>query len=398
MAIITTNKNKTPLGIYIHIPFCKSKCEYCDFYSIPGKHEELYADYTEAVCRHIKETGPLAPNHRVDTIYFGGGTPSYFGAEGLSTILTAVRRYFDVAPDAEITFEANPDSVTDQLLRRLRAEGFNRASLGIQCDDDEILKGLGRPHTYNQAVTAFQKLRKAGFDNISVDLMYGLPRQSPFTWQDTLRNVLSLRPEHISCYGLKVEPGTPLYKYQDQVFLPSDDTQVDMYLATCEILKENGYRQYEISNFARRGKISRHNMKYWTGLEYIGFGPNAASDFAGKYYTMVGDLKEYIDGIMNGGQVISDVLEIPVRERAGDYLMLRLRTTHGISAQEYERQYLLPFAPLEEALQRCADNRDAVFENDRWHLTPKGMMISNTIISELQLIQERCEPLNKRRM
>ena len=398
MAIITTNKNKTPLGIYIHIPFCKSKCEYCDFYSIPGKHEELYADYTEAVCRHIRETGPLAPNHRVDTIYFGGGTPSYFGAEGLATILTAVRKNFDVAPDAEITFEANPDSVTDQLLRRLRAEGFNRASLGIQCDDDAILKSLGRPHTYQQAVAAFQKLRKAGFDNISVDLMYGLPRQSPFTWQDTLRNVLSLHPEHISCYGLKVEPGTPLYNYQDRVFLPSDDTQVDMYLAACEILKESGYRQYEISNFARRGKISRHNMKYWTGGEYIGFGPNAASDFAGKYFTMVGDLKEYINGIMTGGQVISDVLAIPVRERAGDYLMLRLRTTHGISAQEYERQYLLPFAPLEEALQRCADNRDAVFENDRWHLTPKGMMISNTIISELQLIQERCEPLNKRRM
>ena len=368
------------------------------FYSIPGKHEELYADYTEAVCRHIRETGPLAPKHRVDTIYFGGGTPSYFGADGLATILTAIRKNFDVAPDAEITFEANPDSVTDQLLRRLRAEGFNRASLGVQCDDDEILRALGRPHTYQQAVTAFQKLRKAGFDNISVDLMYGLPQQSPFTWQDTLRNVISLHPEHISCYGLKVEPGTPLYKYQDSAFLPSDDTQVDMYLAACEILKESGYRQYEISNFARRGKISRHNMKYWTGQEYIGFGPNAASDFAGKYFTMVGDLREYIDGIMTGGQVISEVLEIPVRERAGDYLMLRLRTNHGISAQEYERQYLLPFAPLEEALQRCADNNDAVFENDRWHLTPKGMMISNTIISELQLIQERCEPLNKRRM
>ena len=398
MAIITTNKNKTPLGIYIHIPFCKSKCEYCDFYSIPGKHEELYAAYTEAVCRHIRETGLLAPKHRVDTIYFGGGTPSYFGAEGLATILTAIRKNFDVAPDAEITFEANPDSVTDQLLRRLRAEGFNRASLGVQCDDDKILAALGRPHTYKQAVTAFQKLRKAGFDNISVDLMYGLPQQSPFTWQDTLRNVISLHPEHISCYGLKVEPGTPLYKYQDSVFLPSDDTQVDMYLAACEILKESGYRQYEISNFARRGKISRHNMKYWTGLEYIGFGPNAASDFAGKYFTMVGDLKAYIDGIMDSGQVISEVLRIPVRERAGDYLMLRLRTTHGISAQEYEKQYLLPFAPLEEALQRCALNKDAVFENDRWHLTPKGMMISNTIISELQLIQERCEPLNKRRM
>ena len=398
MAIITTNKNKTPLGIYIHIPFCRSKCEYCDFYSIPGKHEDLYADYTDAVCRHIKETGPLAPNHRVDTIYFGGGTPSYFGAEGLATILTAVRKHFDVAPDAEITFECNPDSVTDQLLRRLKAEGFNRASLGIQSDDDKILQSLGRPHTYKQAVQAFQKLRKAGFDNISVDLMYGLPQQSPFTWRDTLQNVLSLHPEHVSCYGLKVEEGTPLYAYQDSVFLPSDDTQVDMYLAACEILQDNGFRQYEISNFARRGKYSKHNMKYWTGMEYIGFGPNAASDFAGKYFTMVGDLQAYIDGIRSGGQVIADVLEIPVRERAGDYLMLRLRTNHGISAIEYERQYLLPFGPLEAELKRCLERGHAVFENDRWHLTPKGMMVSNSIISELQLIQERCEPLTRRRM
>ena len=398
MAIITTNKNKTPLGIYIHIPFCKSKCEYCDFYSLGGNHEELYADYTDAVCRHIRETGPLAPKHRVDTIYFGGGTPSYFGEEGLATILTAVRRHFDVAPDAEITFECNPDSVTEKLLRRLRAEGFNRASLGIQCDDDGILAALGRPHSYRQAVQAFQKLRKEGFDNISVDLMYGLPQQSPFTWRDTLQNVLSLRPDHISCYGLKVEQGTPLYEYQDRVFLPSDDTQVDMYLAACEILKENKYEQYEISNFARRGKFSRHNMKYWTGGEYIGFGPNAASDFAGKYYTIVGDLKAYIEGIRTGGQVIADVLEIPVRERAGDYLMLRLRTNHGISGAEYERQYLLPFGPLEDELKKCAERGHAVFENDRWHLTPRGMMISNSIISELQLIQDRCEPLTRRRM
>ena len=398
MAIITTNKNKTPLGIYIHIPFCKSKCEYCDFYSLGGNHEELYADYTDAVCRHIRETGALAPNHRVDTIYFGGGTPSYFGEEGLATILTAVRKNFDVAPNAEITFECNPDSVTEKLLRRLKAEGFNRASLGIQCDDDGILAALGRPHSYRQAVQAFQKLRKEGFDNISVDLMYGLPQQSPFTWRDTLQNVLTLRPDHISCYGLKVEQGTPLYDYQDRVFLPSDDTQVDMYLAACEILKENKYEQYEISNFARRGKFSRHNMKYWTGGEYIGFGPNAASDFAGKYYTIVGDLQAYIEGIRTGGQVIADVLEIPVRERAGDYLMLRLRTNRGISAQEYERQYLLPFGPLEDELKKCAERGHAVFENDRWHLTPRGMMISNSIISELQLIQDRCEPLTRRRM
>ena len=211
-------------------------------------------------------------------------------------------------------------------------------------------------------------------------------------------NILDLNPEHISCYGLKVEEGTPLYTYKDSIFLPTDDTQVDMYLAACDILQEHGYRQYEISNFARRGKISRHNMKYWTGMEYIGFGPNASSDFAGKYFTMVGDLQAYIDGIMKGGQVVEDILEIPVRERAGDYLMLRLRTTNGISAQEYERQFLLPFAPLEAELQNCADRGHAVFENERWHLTPKGMMISNSIISDLQLIQERSIPLNKRRM
>ena len=246
-------KNKPPLGIYIQIPFCKAKCQYCDFYSVTCKDENLMERYMQAICTHIAETAPQAPGYQVDTIYFGGGTPSYFGAEGLTTILNTVRKHFDVSPRAEITFEANPDSVSDQLLRRLRGEGFNRVSLGIQCDDDEILKKLGRPHTYAQAVAAFQKMRTAGFDNISVDLMYGLPRQSPFTWRDTLTNVLRLHPEHVSCYGLKVEPGTPLYEYQNSAFLPTDDTQVDMYLAACQVLKDNGYRQYEISNFSRRG-------------------------------------------------------------------------------------------------------------------------------------------------
>ncbi len=398
MAIITTNKNKAPLGIYIHIPFCKSKCLYCDFYSIPGKHEELCAAYIDAVCKHIRETGPLAPNHRVDTIYFGGGTPSYFGAEGLATILTAVRKHFDVAADAEITFECNPDSVTDSLLKRLAADGFNRASLGIQCDDDRILAAIGRPHDYHQAVTAFHKLRKAGFQNISVDLMFGLPGQSLYTWRDTLTNVLTLQPEHVSCYGLKLEEGTPLHTNQHQYHMADDDTQADMYLAAVEILREAGYRQYEISNFARRGKVSKHNLKYWTGHEYIGFGPNAASDFAGKRYTIMADLKGYIQGIQKGGQVISELTEIPVRERAGEYLMTRLRTVHGIGKTEYERQYLLPFAPLEAALTVFQERGHAKLENDRWHLTPEGMLISNSIISDLLLIQDRSEPLARRRL
>ena len=178
MPIITRKANKTPLGIYIHVPFCRSKCQYCDFYSLTTKDDHLLDGYLDAVCDHIKEAGALAPNYKVDSVFFGGGTPSFFGADGIATILTTIRRNFDVTQDAEITLEANPDSVSDKLLHRLRAEGFNRMSLGIQCDNNEILKKLGRPHTYEQAVTAFHRIRKAGFRNISVDLIYGLPGQS----------------------------------------------------------------------------------------------------------------------------------------------------------------------------------------------------------------------------
>ena len=291
MPILTKRLNKTPLGLYIHVPFCRSKCQYCDFYSLTAKDDKLMDNYLDAVCSHIRETGALAPGYKVDTVYFGGGTPSFFGADGLATILTTIRRNFDVDNNAEITVEVNPDSVSDKLLRRLWAEGFNRVSLGIQTDNDEILKKLGRPHTYAQAVTAFQRIRKAGFRNVSVDLMYGLPGQTLRDWQETLDNVLRLMPEHISCYGLKVEEGTPLYEYKDIAGLPDDDLQADMYLAAVEMLRSRGYRQYEISNFARKGLYSRHNMKYWTGGEYLGFGPSASSDFAGKRFTLARDLQ-----------------------------------------------------------------------------------------------------------
>ncbi len=395
MPILPRNE-KTPLGIYIHVPFCNSKCEYCDFYSLPSKDEKLMDEYLKAICNHIKETGPLAPGYRVDTVYFGGGTPTFFGAEGMAAILTAVRQSFDVSPRAEITFEANPDSVTPRLLRRLRSEGFNRVSLGIQCDDDRILHALGRPHTYEQAVEAVNRIRKARYRNLSVDLMYGLPGQSLEQWQATLMNVLTLKPEHISCYGLKVEKGTPLYEYKDACGLPDDDTQADMYLAAVEILKSRGYRQYEISNFAKKGMASQHNLKYWQGGEYLGFGPDASSDFAGKRFTIVRNLRAYIDGIRNHGTVIRDIQEVPPRERAGEYLMMRLRTTAGIQQEEYERQYLLPFGPLEDILETARQRGLAIKSDGRWRLSPEGMLLSNTILSDLLLAQDRTVPLGKR--
>ena len=391
-----SRQHKTPLGIYIHIPFCRSKCDYCDFYSVTSRDSRLLEDYLDAVCQHIREAGNLAPNYLVDTIYFGGGTPSLFGADSLVTILRTVRKAFDVAGSAEITFEANPDSVSDKLLKKLRSEGFNRVSLGVQCDDDAILKKLGRPHTNQQAVTAVEQIRKAGFKNLSLDLMFGLPGQSRDAWEATLENVLSLNPEHISCYGLKVEEGTPLYDYRELCNLADDDTQADMYLSAVKLLRDLGYRQYEISNFCKKGNVSRHNMKYWTGGEYLGFGPNASSDFAGSRFSIIRDLQGYIDGILKGGQVLTDVQEVPHGERAGEYLMLRLRTTAGLNPQEYQELYKLPFAPLEKVLEHFRDQGlcQKTFDG-RWNLTPEGFLLSNTVLTDLLLVQEKTIP-NKR--
>lgn len=389
--------NKTPLGIYIHVPFCRSKCQYCDFYSLgSGRETGLTEDYLDAVCRHMKEAGALAPGYRVDSVYFGGGTPSYLGWEGLTRLLCAVRKYFDLSPDAEITFEANPDSVTEKLLKRLKSEGFNRISLGVQTDDDQLLRKLGRPHSYRQAVQAVELARKVGFTNLSLDLIYGLPGQSLSQWERTLEHVLELNPDHMSCYGLKVEPGTPLWEYKDAANLPDDDAQADMYLSAIRILKEKGYAQYEISNFARRGLRSRHNLKYWTGGEYLGFGPAASSDFGGKRFTIAPDLDRYMDGIAQGGAILSECQEVPPRERAGEYLMMRLRTADGIEAQEYMHQFLLPFEPIEELLKRYQVQDLATLDAGRWHLTPRGFLLSNTLLVELLEAQENSVPLASR--
>jgi len=396
MGFLTNSKNKKPLGIYVHVPFCRSKCQYCDFYSLTCKDDKSIETYIRAICDHIRESGPLTPGYKVDTIYFGGGTPSFLGADALATILTTIRRVFDVDPNAEITLEANPDSVSDQLLRRVRAEGFNRISLGVQTDDDELLKKLGRPHDYAQVVNAVQRIRKAGFKNLSLDLMYGLPGQTLLNWKDTLERVITLNPDHISCYALKVEENTPLYACKDILNIADDDTLAEMYLAGVEILRSHGFRQYEISNFARKGLYSRHNMKYWTGGEYLGFGPAASSDFGGRRFTTIRDLQGYVNGIKTGGSVLEEVDEVPQRERAGEYLMLRLRTISGINRYEYEHKFLLPFDEIEAALERSRTMGYAMrSEEGRWRLTPRGYLISNDIITDLLLIQDKSQQMQR---
>ena len=386
-----------PLGLYLHIPFCKAKCAYCDFYSLPHSQEKMDA-YAAALARHITEVAPQMQNHRVDTVYFGGGTPSYLGEKRLVKLLKAVKKHYRIAPHAEITLEANPDSAGDwRALRTLRRAGFNRISIGVQSDDDAQLKALGRPHTYRQAQQAVSLSRRAGFDNVSVDLMFGLPSQSREQWMQTLRNVIDLKADHISCYGLKVEPGTKLWTYKDCANLPDDDAQADMYFYAVETLEQFGYHQYEISNFAHDGFICRHNMKYWVGDEYLGFGPCAASDFAGRRFTIKPDLEGYIKGVTDKGQILSESELVPLRERAGEYLMLRLRTVDGIEKSEYTRSFLLPFEPIEDILVRLQAREYAAFTSGRWHLTPKGFMLSNTILVELLEAQQKSRPLAQKR-
>lgn len=376
------------LGLYIHIPFCRSKCDYCDFYSLAGREDRMDA-YQKALLAHLAETAPSARGYQVDTVYFGGGTPSLYGEKRLRELLKAIKKRYAMAPDAEITLEANPDSVNLKMLTHLRRAGFNRISLGVQSACDRELESLHRPHTFQQAKTAVEWARKAKLKNLSLDLIYGLPGQTMEAWKDTVEEVLALNPEHLSCYGLKVEEGTPLAgRVERGERLPSDDNQADMYLWTVDRLSAAGYHQYEISNFAKKGKESRHNLRYWLMREYIGFGPGAHSDFGGRRYSFLRDLDGYVDGVLKGGRIIDESDLIPQRERGGEYLMLGLRTSRGIEEWEYRRQYFMNFDPLEAKLELYEARGWAERKDRRWRLTPKGFLVSNQLIGELLEAQE----------
>ena len=380
-------KGKPTLGLYIHIPFCKAKCAYCDFYSLAHSEEKMDA-YMAALLRHLEEVAPRAAGMQVDTVYFGGGTPSYLGAARLCRILQTVLRRYDVARDAEITLEANPDSAGDwKELRRLRRAGFNRLSLGVQSTDDALLRRIGRVHTYEQVQQAVKAARQAKFTNLSLDLIYGLPGQTMEDWQRTLADAVALGPEHLSCYGLKLEEGTPLWQQRQTLTLPDDDAQADMYLYTVAALGEMGYEQYEISNFAKPGKASRHNLKYWNMEEYAGFGPGAHSDFGGVRYGYVRDVDSYIAGKL----VLSESENDSTLARDYEYVMLSLRTAAGIDRQNFEKRYRQRFQPMETLFEQYEKAGLALPTEGGWRLTPKGFLVSNSIIAALQeaLAQQR---------
>ena len=370
------------IGVYIHIPFCASKCAYCDFYSLAGC-DELIPAYQTAILNHVAEHSAMLDGCLIDTVYFGGGTPGFYGANRLVEILDALRMHSRVLPDAEITAEVNPGTITRDGLHTLRRGGFNRLSIGVQSADDRLLGAIGRIHTFGDAAETVANAREEGFDNVSVDLIYGLPSQEIVAWAQTIARVDALNVEHISCYGLKLEEGTPLFKAKDALSLPDDDAQSDMYLYAILTLDKLGYAQYEISNFAKPGFESRHNLKYWLGEEYMGIGAGAHSYIDRCRYSFIEDIDRYIDSVRSGKVAAEHKGELTESESAAEYLMLRLRTTRGISEEEYYNIRKRNMEPAIALLRKYESNGWTQHVNGRWRFTPEGFMLSNTLIAEL---------------
>lgn len=365
-------RNK-PLGLYLHIPFCVSKCGYCDFYSVSDK--DLMKGYVSALLTHIRAYGALCSGYTVDTVYVGGGTPTCLGAKYLGRILQEVKNKFPLADDAEITVECNPESTDKKVLDVMKKYGVNRLSFGVQSAYDDELKRIGRIHTFEQAQAAVLLAREKGFRNISLDLMYGLPDQTEEQFLSSVEECLALAPEHLSCYGLKLESATPMG--QENPVLPDDDVQADTYLAMCKLLRDNGYEHYEISNFAKPGLRSRHNMKYWDLSEYLGLGPGAHSFMNGRRFAFARDIKAYI----GGEDILQDEDEIPTFQRQGEYIMVRLRTAEGVDFLELEKRYNIDSTPYEEAFRALMGNELVAHQGTRWYLTEKGFLVSNSIIN-----------------
>lgn len=362
---------KNNLGIYVHVPFCAAKCAYCDFYSLAGK-PELWDAYVTRMITELQQQAPECQDWTVDTIYFGGGTPSLLGGERIAGMLHTIRDCYAVQPDAEITVEANPDSMTDAFLSQTRAAGVNRLSMGIQSAQDDALQALGRIHTFRQAQDAFSRARQAGFDNLSVDLMYALPGQTLSQLEQSIDALLALQPEHLSCYGLTLEPHTPLGRKNP--VLPDEDTQADMYLLLCRKMAEAGFEHYEISNFARPGYHSRHNSRYWKQSPYLGFGPGAHGDWQNMRYEIPRDLPAWLAGQLK--PVPEDTEAI---DRAAEYVMLSLRTAEGFDSEWYQNTFLRSAAPIERVLSGLPQQY-IQHTGSRWHLTDTGFLISNAIL------------------
>ena len=368
-----------PAGIYIHVPFCVKRCRYCDFYSQTDL--SLCGDFVDALIHEIE----LAPDPGpVDSLYFGGGTPSLLDPTQIERIILSVRARFAIGPDPEITLEANPGTVDEKRLPDFRAAGVNRLNLGIQSFDDDNLAFLGRIHTAAEASRAVDAARAAGFSNLGLDLIYGLPGQAATALQRDLEKAAAFNPEHLSCYLLTYAKGTLLDKQREQgavVPLPENAT-ADLFLLNRELLDRLGYAQYEISNFARSEKYrSRHNCKYWTFASYIGLGPAAHSFLAPVRYWNHRDLGAYLADLGKGRLPIKARESLSADQQMIEAIYLGLRQTRGIPIADFNQRFSVEFTTLFEAvLSDPLLDKLLALDADFCRLTPEGMLVMDTVV------------------
>ena len=371
---------KKTLGLYVHIPFCRSKCLYCDFCSFPRPREETVNAYVETLLADLQQKSPLCAEYTVDTLYFGGGTPTVLSPDLLSRIMEKVFRCYDVSPDAEITAECNPTTESLARFRSMRASGFNRLSIGMQSSHQEELRALGRIHSFADFEKTVEDARAAGFSNLSADVMFGIPEQTGESFLQTLEALTALSPNHISAYGLIVEEGTPFFRMGDRLRLPDEDQVEKMYFEGISFLADRGWRQYEISNFAKAGYESRHNLKYWNCDEYLGFGVAAHSDFCGARFGNSRDLLAYIEG----RDIVEERETVDLEERKNEYVMLRMRLAEGVLAKDFEDRFKEPFwNRFGERLKKYQSGGFVTVSPKGISFTPKGMYVSNAILSEV---------------
>ena len=391
----------SPLSLYVHIPFCETKCPYCDFNTYAGI-EPLIPDYVSALVHELSLWGKMLGRPEVATVFFGGGTPSYLPAGHVASILQTVRDCFALAPDSEVTLESNPGDFGEAKLAAYLERGVNRLSIGVQSLDDSLLGMLGRRHSAEQAVQAYAMALAAGFDNVSVDLMYGLPYQTEAAWRDTLRGVLEMEPPHVSAYCLTLEEGTPMHRWVDsgQVPEPDPDLAADMYEHAERAMESAGYRHYEISNWARDGYESRHNLTYWRNQPYLGVGPGAHSYLGSFRFHNLRSPMEYVRSLQEGPApavslagclsqqalrkvpVVEEVEPIDRRLEMAETLMMGLRLDVGVSIDEFAQRFdTTPQRAYGDTIDELLSL--GLLERAAGHLrlTPRGRILGNEVFA-----------------
>lgn len=373
---------KKTIGLYIHIPFCRQKCLYCDFPSWAGKEDEREG-YVDALTKEIQNRSREYPDRKVVSVFFGGGTPTTLSIPMLERLMGAVFASWDVAEDAEITTEANPGTLDGEMAAALKKMGFNRLSMGVQAWQDRLLKDLGRIHTIESFQENYKAVRKEGFANVNTDLMFALPGQTMEDWQETVRNIVALGPEHISAYSLILEEGTPFFdRYEKGELEPAaEELDREMYHWAVEYLAEMGYEQYEISNFAKAGGQSRHNRIYWQAEEYLGLGLGSHSYMNGERFHNTYDLREYIEG--EGFLWKEDAESITAEDALAEFMFLGLRLTEGVSFERFQERFgqgmkNIYGSQIEELV------KEGLLEEDERgiRLTKKGVDVSNYVFEK----------------